>query len=83
MRYQRKMRSHKQIVVDAGSDEELAAVLGVKVHQPRDWRLRDSIPPEQWLDFANHGFATLEELAAAKKRGPPSGEPQTTSVAAA
>ena len=61
------MRSHTEIVEQAGADAALAVQLNVKVHQPRDWRLRNSIPPEFWLTFKEAGFATLDEQAAAAK----------------
>jgi hypothetical protein len=57
-------RSFEQIVKDVG-DGVLAETLGVSPHQPRDWRLRKSIPPEHWRAIAEHGFASLEELALA------------------
>ncbi len=62
--YQLAMRSFKEIVEQAG-DDVLADRLGVKRHQPRDWRIRDSIPAEYWEAVARHRFATLSELAAA------------------
>ena len=62
------MRSHDQIVVDAGKDADIAAKLCVNTHQVRDWRLRKSIPPEHWMAFETNGFATLVELAEAAAR---------------
>lgn len=57
-------RSFEQIVKDVGEDT-LIDRLGLKPHQPRDWRIRKSIPPEHWRAMADLGFASLEELAAA------------------
>ena len=56
-------RTHGQIVKDAGRDPEVADAIGAKSHQVRDWRLRNSIPKEWWNLFAEHGYATLKELA--------------------
>jgi hypothetical protein len=59
------MSSFKHIVERAERDHDLVSLLGVQKHQVRDWKLRDSIPPERWQAFATHGLATLEELARA------------------
>lgn len=59
------MVTHAEIVSRSGSEAELALALNVKKHQVRDWRLRNSIPPERWQAFAEAGYATLEELAGA------------------
>ncbi len=47
--------------------EKLAA-LGLDLSDPtvRSWERRNSIPAEFWQPLADLGFATLEELAAAK-----------------
>lgn len=58
-------RTFKQIVIDAGSDAEVAVLVGARQHQPRDWRLRNSIPAEFWRAFSDKGLATLDELAGA------------------
>jgi hypothetical protein len=59
------MTTHADIVKRSGTDAALADTFGVNSHQVRDWRLRDSIPPERWEAFALKGYATLEELAGA------------------
>jgi hypothetical protein len=59
------MATHAEIVRRSGADAELSGALGVRPHQVRDWRLRNSIPPEHWQAFSERGYATLEELAAA------------------
>lgn len=66
VRYASGMRSHQQIVKDAGRDEEVASLVGddVKFFNVRDWRLRDSIPAERWKRFVDLDLATYEELAA-------------------
>ena len=62
------MRSHTQIVTDAGADAAIAELIGANVHQVRDWRLRDSIPAEWWARLTEREFTSLEELAAAAER---------------
>jgi hypothetical protein len=59
------MRDFTTIIADAGSDATIAQALGLKPHQPRDWRLRNSVPAQHWQEFARRKWATLEELAAA------------------
>lgn len=61
------MRTHQEIVEQAGTDAEVALALQVKPHVPRDWRLRNSIPADRWDDVVAAGFSTLEELASAAK----------------
>lgn len=65
----RFMRSHAEIVRAAGA-EQVAEQQQVSIHTARSWILRDSIPAEHWQSFADHGWATLEDLAgyAAKRR---------------
>ncbi len=60
------MRSHLQIVTDAGNDHAVAAMMGAdaKPFNVRDWRLRNSIPAERWKRFVDLRLATYEELAA-------------------
>ena len=57
------MRSHAQIVRDAGSADELAEKRNVSVHTVRSWIQRDSIPPEHWAAFASEDQNILAELA--------------------
>lgn len=59
------MRSHRQIVADAGP-ERLVELFGVKAsfRTVRSWRLRDSIPAPYWQKLVDHRLASLEELAA-------------------
>ena len=63
------MRSHREIVNDAGADW-LAAKLGVSVNTSRSWARRDSIPAEHWLALVEARKASLGDLAryAAAKR---------------
>ena len=57
------MRTHAEIVAQAGSTEEVALARGVSTHTVRSWVQRDSIPAEHWAAFASDGKATLAELA--------------------
>jgi len=77
-------RSHRQIV-EAITDAVIAEKLGLKAHQPRDWRLRDSIPPEYWGSFETLGWSSLSELAQAveDKKGIHRPDPSETPVAPA
>ena len=67
--YVKAMRDFTTIITDAGSDATIAQALGIKPHQPRDWRLRNSVPAQHWQEFARREWATLEELAAAAATG--------------
>lgn len=62
--------THAQIVARK-ADPIVAEAVGAKLHQVRDWRLRNSIPSDHWKAFADAGLATLDELAeaAASRRG--------------
>lgn len=73
------MRTHKQIIVDAGG--ALAIARRISRHATSDealrkritaWLATDSIPGPYWKALSDHGFASLEELAAgaAKRRAP-------------
>jgi hypothetical protein len=77
-------RDHRQIV-QAVTDTVIAATLGLKAHQPRDWRLRNSIPPEYWDSFEALGWSTLAELAAAAadRKGVQRPDPADVSAATA
>ena len=71
-------RSHEQIIKDAAGGDTatefaaLAAKIGAKPHQPRDWAARDSVPPEWWGVLVEAALTTLEEMqrAAEAKRLP-------------
>lgn len=65
------MKTHADIIKQAGSPEAIAAWRGVSVHTVRSWIGRDKIPDEHWAAFAERKHATLKELAdysAAKKQ---------------
>lgn len=59
----RPMRTHAQIVREAGSVEEVALWRKVSVNTVRSWMQRDSLPAEHWAAFAREGKADLTELA--------------------
>ncbi len=46
------------------SDKEVASRLGVSIHVPRDWRIRNSIAPKYWDALDREGITTLRKLAA-------------------
>lgn len=60
------MRSHSQIIKDAGGPSRLIAKLALStpIYTVRSWVARNSIPAPIWQSLADHGLATLEELAA-------------------
>ncbi len=59
------MRTHSDIVIAAGNDLAVAAMIGADVNyfNVRDWRLRNYIPAERWKRFVDLRLATYEELA--------------------
>lgn len=59
------MRSHDQIITEAGGYKALAGKIGEPESRVRFWVRRQSIPPEAWLKIAKAEAASLEELAAA------------------
>jgi len=59
------MRSHLQIVQDAGGYREVARTLGLPPDRVRFWERRKSIPPTEWKRISESGLASLDELAAA------------------
>lgn len=68
------MRTHEQIIADAGGYQAAAAKIrpddAVLVGRVRFWMRRKSIPADQWNAVVNAGLATLKELAdAAEARG--------------
>lgn len=74
------MRTHEAIIAAAGAaligadrksnakDLAVAHELGVANHMPRDWRIRNSIPPAYWSAIVAKGWATTEELIEAVER---------------
>lgn len=72
------MRSHSQIVKEAGSAESVAEKHGVSVHTVRSWIQRNSIPAEHWARFAGDDLDFLNEIAvsAEQKIAPPAADRQ-------
>lgn len=62
------MKTHAQIVRDAGKADEVALLCGVTVYAVRSWVQRNSIPGDKWATFARAGHATLDELALAAEQ---------------
>jgi hypothetical protein len=70
------MREHGEIVRAAGV-EAVVESTGASIHTVRSWIQRESIPAEHWKLFADHGWATLEEMAeTVKPRERKTGEPE-------
>lgn len=61
------MRTHKQIIADAGGYQALAARIApgneVLKRNARFWHRRGSIPHEQWPAVIAAGLAALDELS--------------------
>lgn len=53
---------HREIVRRVGS-RVIAETLGLSIHTVNAWAGRGRVPGEFWHDFAQHGWASLEELA--------------------
>lgn len=67
------MRTHLQIISDAGGYRKLADHLGLAAERVRFWERRRSIPLESWRAVEEAGVATRDELfdaaeSAAKER---------------
>lgn len=50
-------------MTDAGGVSSLAKITGVSANTVKQWRRVDSIPAPYWRIIADHGVATLDELA--------------------
>lgn len=72
------MRSHSQIISDAGGVAGLSRALGAPYNRVRQWPASDSIPAPYWASVVALGFATLSELAAAAERKRPEASNDTT-----
>lgn len=61
------MRTHAQIIADAGGYQALAAKIApgndVLKRNARFWERRNSIPQEQWAAVISAGLATIGELS--------------------
>lgn len=66
------LRTHHQIISEAGGYKSLADKLEQPADRVRFWERRKAIPPEQWKAVSDAGIASLEELAtAAAERAKP------------
>jgi len=61
----RVMRTHLQIIQDAGGYQAVAQKVDLPKSQVRFWERRGAIPDRYWKAVADAGLATLEELAEA------------------
>lgn len=59
------MRTHQQIIIDAGGYQAVASKLGEPAGRVRFWHRRSSIPAEAWKVCAEKRICTLRELAEA------------------
>lgn len=59
------MRTHTQIIDDAGGYQKVAERIGEPATRVRFWARRDSIPAEVWKRVADKRVASLTELASA------------------
>lgn len=63
------MRTHEQIIRDAGGYKALAKTIApgdeVLGKRARFWEMRKSIPHDQWPAIIAAGIATLDELSPA------------------
>jgi hypothetical protein len=59
------MRTHRDIVKALGHDR-IASELGKPVTTVRSWYQRNSIPANEFLTFVERGWATADELVAAR-----------------
>lgn len=61
------MRTHQQIIKDAGGPTSVAKVANAEPGTVKQWRRLDSIPGRYWVDLAAAGLATMDELGQAAK----------------
>jgi hypothetical protein len=64
------MRTHTQIIRDAGGPSALARAIDVDPNTAKAWTRSDSIPGRYWALIAEAKMASLEELAEADKARP-------------
>lgn len=76
------MRTHEQIINDAGGYKGLAAKLGEPVHRVRFWARRKSIPPTAWPLLAEKRIAGLRELSDARANRSKAAQPTPQDAAA-
>lgn len=61
------MRTHYQIIIDAGGYKLLAGKIGVPRERARFWVRRKAIPREHWHAIVESGAASFEELVGEPK----------------
>lgn len=59
------MRSHLQIIDDAGGPAKTARAISADPGMVKQWKRTDSIPGPYWAAIAAASIATLDELAEA------------------
>lgn len=69
------MRTHSQIISDAGGPSAAARLIHAQPGTVKQWRRLDSIPAPHWNALVTAKLATLKELAdaAATRRATPEG----------
>lgn len=58
------MRSHEDIIADAGGPAALGRKVGADPNTAKKWKQNGSIPSAYWAEISRQEIATLEELAA-------------------
>lgn len=59
------MRTHSDIIRDAGGPTRLARAIGAEANNVKAWSRNNSIPGPYWQAISDGRIASLEELAAA------------------
>ena len=67
------MRTHSQIISDAGGPANVAREGGFDEGNVKSWKRLNSIPAPYWTAFVVAGMATLRELANAVAKPLPDG----------
>jgi hypothetical protein len=67
------MRSHADIISEAGGPAKFAAAIGVSVDNSKAWKRLNSIPSPYWTVIVASGLAALDELANAVAKVLPDG----------
>lgn len=61
------MRTHEQIIADAGGAQKVHERLGLSLHTVRSWVQRKRIPPEHWPAISAAFEVTTDELTQAHR----------------
>ena len=72
------MRTHPDIIRDAGGAAGLTEKIGVNLNTARSWVQRGRIPVEAFSALANANIAAMDELLATRR---PRGEPKISNPA--